>query len=127
MDQKMVSARLDRALQRFWDNSEDTWDMLLKTWVESMILQNPITTWLEINLMDSKSIQKTLYLEYSIIQHSKWLWIKMSFENQPRNGVEAIKGMQDAALTSFVGGDRMVRLLKPPTASKDNYSWSVNQ
>jgi hypothetical protein len=29
------------------------------------------------------------------------------------NGVEAIKGMQDATLTSLLAGDRMVRLLKP--------------
>jgi hypothetical protein len=28
----------------------------------------------------------------------------------PDNGVEAIKGMQDATLTSLLAGDRMVRL-----------------
>jgi hypothetical protein len=35
-------------------------------------------------------------LEYSIICTPKWLWIKMFSKNKPRNGVEAIKGMQDA-------------------------------
>jgi hypothetical protein len=40
----------------------------------------------------------------------------------PDNGVEAIKGMQDATLTSLLAGDRMVRLLETSTASKDNYS-----
>jgi hypothetical protein len=40
----------------------------------------------------------------------------------PDNGVEAIKGMQDATLTSLLAGDRMVRLLETSIASKNNYS-----
>jgi hypothetical protein len=36
----------------------------------------------------------------------------------PDNGVEAIKGMQDATLTSLLAGDRMVRLLETSIASK---------
>ena len=40
----------------------------------------------------------------------------------PENGVEAIKGMQDATLNSLLAGDRMVRLLETSSVSKDNYS-----
>jgi hypothetical protein len=40
----------------------------------------------------------------------------------PDNGVEAIKGMQDATLTSLLAGDRMVRLLETSIASKKYYS-----
>ena len=40
----------------------------------------------------------------------------------PDNGVEAIKSMQDATLSSLFAGDRMVRLLETSSISKNNYS-----
>ena len=40
----------------------------------------------------------------------------------PESGVEAIKSMQDATLSSLLAGDRMVRLIETSSISKDNYS-----
>jgi hypothetical protein len=39
-----------------------------------------------------------------------WLNQDVLSKINPDNGVEAIKGMQDATLTSLLAGDRMVRL-----------------
>jgi hypothetical protein len=39
-----------------------------------------------------------------------WLLNQDVLQKIPDNGVEAIKGMQDATLTSLLAGDRMVRL-----------------
>jgi hypothetical protein len=43
---------------------------------------------------------------------------RCSFKINPDNGVEAIKGMQDATLSSLLAGDRMVRLLETSMQSK---------
>ena len=40
----------------------------------------------------------------------------------PDSGVEAIKGMQDATLSSLLAGDRMVRLIETSALNKNNYT-----
>lgn len=72
-----------------------------------------------------KSIQKdaVAFLNAQLFTTPKWLLDQNVLSKiNPENGVEAIKGMQDATLTSLLAGDRMVRLLETSTASKDNYS-----
>jgi hypothetical protein len=49
--------------------------------------------------------------EHTIVYYSNWLLNQDVLSKiNPDNGVEAIKGMQDATLTSLLAGDRMVRL-----------------
>lgn len=72
-----------------------------------------------------KSIQKdaVAFLNTQLFNTPKWLLDQNVLSKiNPESGVEAIKGMQDATLTSLLAGDRMVRLLETSTASKDNYS-----
>ena len=72
-----------------------------------------------------KSIQKdaVAFLNAQLFTTPKWLLDQNVLSKiNPESGVEAIKGMQDATLTSVLAGDRMVRLLETSTASKDNYS-----
>jgi hypothetical protein len=72
-----------------------------------------------------KSIQKdaVAFLNTQLFTTPIWLLNQDVLSKiNPDNGVEAIKGMQDATLTSLLAGDRMVRLLETSTASKDNYS-----
>ncbi len=72
-----------------------------------------------------KSIQKdaVAFLNTQLFTTPKWLLDQNVLSKiNPESGVEAIKGMQDATLTSLLAGDRMVRLLETSTASKDNYS-----
>ena len=72
-----------------------------------------------------KSIQKdaVAFLNAQLFTTPKWLLDQNVLSKiNPESGVEAIKGMQDATLTSLLAGDRMVRLLETSTASKDNYS-----
>ena len=72
-----------------------------------------------------KSIQKdaVAFLNAQLFTTPKWLLNQDILSKiKPENGVEAIKGMQDATLTSLLAGDRMVRLLETSTGSKDNYS-----
>ncbi|MFV8370701.1 zinc-dependent metalloprotease [Flavobacterium sp. LB2R40] len=72
-----------------------------------------------------KSIQKEAvsFLNTQLFTTPKWLLDQNILSKiNPESGVEAIKGMQDATLTSLLAGDRMVRLLETSTASKDNYS-----
>jgi hypothetical protein len=72
-----------------------------------------------------KSIQKdaVLFLNTQLFTTPKWLLNQDILSKiNPENGVEAIKGMQDATLNSLLAGDRMVRLLETSSASKDNYS-----
>ena len=72
-----------------------------------------------------KSIQKdaVLFLNTQLFTTPKWLLDQNVLSKiNPESGVEAIKGMQDATLTSLLAGDRMVRLLETSTLSKDNYS-----
>jgi hypothetical protein len=72
-----------------------------------------------------KSIQKdaVLFLNTQLFKTPVWLLDQNVLSKiNPENGVEAIKAMQDATLTSLMAGDRMVRLLEASAASKDNYS-----
>lgn len=72
-----------------------------------------------------KSIQKdaVAFLNAQLFTTPKWLLDQNVLSKiNPESGVEAIKGMQDATLTSLLAGDRMVRLLETSTASKENYS-----
>jgi hypothetical protein len=49
--------------------------------------------------------------EHTIVYYPIWLLNQDVLSKiNPDNGVEAIKGMQDATLTSLLAGDRMVRL-----------------
>jgi hypothetical protein len=72
-----------------------------------------------------KSIQKdaVAFLNTQLFTTPKWLLDQNVLSKiKPESGVEAIKGMQDATLSSLMAGDRMVRLLETSMASKDNYS-----
>lgn len=72
-----------------------------------------------------KSIQKdaVAFLNTQLFTTPKWLLDQNVLSKiNPESGVEAIKGMQDATLTSLLAGERMVRLLETSTVSKENYS-----
>jgi hypothetical protein len=72
-----------------------------------------------------KSIQKdaVAFLNTQLFTTPQWMLNQdILAKIKPENGVEAIKGMQDATLNSLLAGDRIVRLLETSTASKDNYS-----
>ncbi|MFV8271185.1 zinc-dependent metalloprotease [Flavobacterium sp. GT2N3] len=72
-----------------------------------------------------KAIQKdaVLFLNTQLFTTPKWLLDQNILSKiNPENGVEAIKGMQDATLTSLLAGDRIVRLIETSSMSKDNYS-----
>jgi hypothetical protein len=72
-----------------------------------------------------KSIQKdaVAFLNTQLFTTPEWLLNQDILSKiKPENGVEAIKGMQDATLNSLLEGDRIVRLLETSTASKNNYS-----
>ncbi|MBG6188929.1 zinc-dependent metalloprotease [Flavobacterium sp. CAN_S2] len=72
-----------------------------------------------------KGIQKdaVAFLNTQLFTTPKWLLDQNVLSKiNPESGVEAIKGMQDATLSSLMAGDRMVRLLETSTVSKDNYS-----
>lgn len=72
-----------------------------------------------------KSIQKdaVAFLNTQLFTTPKWLLNQDILSKiNPESGVEAIKSMQDATLSSLLAGDRMVRLLEASSISKDNYS-----
>jgi hypothetical protein len=72
-----------------------------------------------------KSIQKdaVAFLNTQLFTTPKWLLDQNILSKiKPESGVEAVKGMQDATLSSLMAGDRMVRLLETSMASKNNYS-----
>ena len=72
-----------------------------------------------------KSIQKdaVAFLNTQLFTTPKWLLNQDVLSKiNPESGVEAVKSMQDATLSSLLAGDRMVRLLETSTTSKDNYS-----
>ncbi|WP_198008511.1 zinc-dependent metalloprotease [Flavobacterium sp. ACAM 123] len=72
-----------------------------------------------------KSIQKdaVAFLNTQLFTTPTWLLNEVILSKiKPENGVEAIKGMQDATLNSLLAGDRMVRLLETSVESKNNYS-----
>lgn len=72
-----------------------------------------------------KSIQKDAisFVNTQLFNTPKWLLDQNVLSKiNPDSGVEAIKAMQDATLSSLMAGDRMVRLMETSVASKDNYS-----
>jgi hypothetical protein len=72
-----------------------------------------------------RSIQKdaVAFLNTQLFKTPQWMLNQNILSKiNPENGVEAIKGMQDATLNSLLAGDRIVRLLETSTANKDNYS-----
>ncbi|MFV8392024.1 zinc-dependent metalloprotease [Flavobacterium sp. LB2P6] len=72
-----------------------------------------------------RAIQKdaVLFLNTQLFTTPKWLLDQNILSKiNPENGVEAIKGMQDATLSSLLAGDRIVRLIETSSMSKNNYS-----
>ena len=72
-----------------------------------------------------KAIQKDaiLFLNTQLFSTPKWLLDQNILSKiNPESGVEAIKGMQDATLSSLLAGDRMVRLIETSSMSKSNYT-----
>ena len=72
-----------------------------------------------------KSIQKeaVTFLNNQLFTTPKWLLNQDVLSKiNPESGVEAIKSMQDATLSSLLAGDRIVRLIEASSANKDNYS-----
>lgn len=72
-----------------------------------------------------KSIQKDAvsFLNTQLFSTPKWLLDQNILSKiNPENGVEAIKGMQDATLSSLLAGDRIVRLIETSSINKENYS-----
>ena len=72
-----------------------------------------------------KSIQKdaVAFLNTQLFTTPKWLLNQDVLSKiNPESGVEAVKSMQDATLSSLLAGDRMVRFFETSTTSKDNYS-----
>jgi hypothetical protein len=72
-----------------------------------------------------KSIQKdaVAFLNTQLFNTPKWLLDqKVLSKINPESGVEAVKAMQDATLSSLFAGDRMVRLMESSSISKNNYS-----
>ncbi|MBP4142385.1 zinc-dependent metalloprotease [Flavobacterium sp. P4023] len=72
-----------------------------------------------------KSIQKdaVAFLNTQLFTTPKWLLNQDILSKiNPDSGVEAIKSMQDATLSSLLAGDRMVRLMETSSASKENYA-----
>ena len=72
-----------------------------------------------------KAIQKdaVLFLNTQLFSTPKWLLDQNILSKiNPESGVEAIKGMQDATLSSLLAGDRIVRLIETSSMSKNNYT-----
>ena len=72
-----------------------------------------------------RAIQKdaVLFLNTQLFNTPKWLLDQNVLSKiNPDNGVEAIKGMQDATLSSLLAGDRMVRLIETSSMNKSNYT-----
>ncbi|TDE28513.1 DUF5117 domain-containing protein [Flavobacterium ranwuense] len=72
-----------------------------------------------------KSIQKDAvsFLNAQLFNTPKWLLDQNILSKiNPESGVEAIKGMQDATLSSLLAGDRIVRLIETSSVNKNNYS-----
>ncbi|TDE43461.1 DUF5117 domain-containing protein [Flavobacterium rhamnosiphilum] len=72
-----------------------------------------------------KSIQKdaVLFLNTQLFTTPKWLLDQNILSKiNPESGVEAIKAMQDATLSSLLAGDRIVRLIETSSMNKNNYS-----
>jgi hypothetical protein len=72
-----------------------------------------------------KAIQKDAiaFLNTQLFTTPTWLMDqKILSKIKPENGIESIKAMQDATLSSVLAGDRAVRLMEAGAISKDNYS-----
>lgn len=72
-----------------------------------------------------KSIQKdaVAFLNAQLFTTPKWLMDQNILSKiNPENGVESIKGLQDATLSNLLAGDRIVRLIETSSANKNNYS-----
>jgi hypothetical protein len=72
-----------------------------------------------------RAIQKdaVLFLNTQLFTTPKWLLDQNILSKiNPESGVEAIKGMQDATLSSLLAGDRIVRLIETSSMSKNNYT-----
>lgn len=72
-----------------------------------------------------KAIQKdaVAFLNAQLFATPKWLMDQNILTKiNPENGVESIKGMQDATLSNLLAGDRLVRLLEASSVNKNNYS-----
>ncbi len=72
-----------------------------------------------------KSIQKDAvkFLNTQLFATPKWLIDQNILSKiNPENGVESIKGMQDATLSNLLAGDRFVRLMEASSISNANYS-----
>ena len=72
-----------------------------------------------------RAIQKdaVLFLNTQLFNTPKWLLDQNILSKiNPESGVEAIKGMQDATLSSLLAGDRIVRLIETSSMSKNNYT-----
>lgn len=72
-----------------------------------------------------KAIQKdaVAFLNVQLFATPKWLMDQNILAKiNPENGVESIKGMQDATLSNLLAGDRLVRLLEASSVNKNNYS-----
>ncbi|UQD56777.1 zinc-dependent metalloprotease [Flavobacterium sp. K5-23] len=72
-----------------------------------------------------KSIQKeaVAFLNTQLFTTPKWLMDQNILSKiNPESGVESIKSMQDATLSSLLAGDRVVRLIETSSTNKNNYS-----
>jgi len=72
-----------------------------------------------------KEIQKeaVTFLNTQLFATPKWLMNSNIYSKiSPDNGVEAVKSIQDATLTSLLAGDRMVRLLEASSQGPKYYS-----
>lgn len=72
-----------------------------------------------------KAIQKDAlsFLNTQLFTTPLWLMDQNILSKiKPENGLESIKSMQDAALSSLLAGDRAVRLMENVVASGNNYS-----
>ena len=72
-----------------------------------------------------KAIQKdaVLFLNTQLFSTPKWLLDQNILSKiNPESGVETVKGMQDATLSSLLAGDRIVRLIETSSMSKNNYT-----
>jgi hypothetical protein len=92
------------------DSLEDIWATLLKKWG---IYDSPKTYDMTGNqfVVVPKVFKRCCIPETQLFTTPIWLLNQDVLSKLTDNGVEAIKGMQDA-LTSLLAGDRMVRLFR---------------
>ena len=91
------------------------------------IYDNPKTYDMEGNQFEivPRAIQKdaVAFLNTQLFTTPLWMMDQNILSKiKPENGVEAIKGMQDATLSSLLMGDRAVRLMESGAAGAGNYT-----